>query len=295
MMRHLKMVALFLFTGPTQMRLALSVCAVTFSLGFASAAFGGTITDGNATFSLSGPNARTPLADFRPEGGTTTDYLFQNWWFYRLKGANQEELIPWLPMLESYKGNTARLFSSGIAAAFRADLVITLKDSAVAGQAEIVEKMTIENNTSQPLSLSLFNYADIDVAGTSGNDRAVLRKPGRIRITDGTTADFAEFVAAAPTAFQVTSHPTLIDALEDMAVTNLNNTGLPFGPGDWTGAFQWDLNIPVDGKVTVVEGLVVNMASSVPEPGTLGLLSLGVLSVLGCDWWRRKQVAACEF
>ena len=133
--------------------------------------------------------------------------------------------------------------------------------------------MTLTNTSNGPLRLSLFNYADFDVGGSFSGDSAILAAPNLIRITDG--GNFAEFQGVGASAWQVQSFAGLRTLLDDGAITNLNNTGLPFAPGDFTGAFQWRLSIPVGGSFTVFENLSVNMA--VPAPGAALLLGLGGL------------------
>ena len=231
---------------------------------------GGVITDGNARFEFN--NSLTPgSADFQPDGGT--DHLFQNWWWFRVDGAPSETRMTWFPTSQSYVGNVASLGASE--ALFDWRLRVQLTDGGAPGEALIGQAMTLTNTSNGPLRVSLFNYADFDVSGTFSGDSAILAAANLIRITDGITGDFAEFQGVGASAWAVQSFAGLRTLLDDGAITNFSNTGLPFGPGDWTGAFQWRLSIPVGGSVTVFEFLSVNMA--VPAPGAALLLGLGGL------------------
>ena len=50
--------------------------------------------------------------------------------------------------------------------------------------------------------------------------------------------------------------------LADALVTNFDNTGLPFGPGDFTGGFQWfTVTIPASGSQTYTFSVAVNDAA----------------------------------
>ena len=237
----------------------------------ASAMAQGIITDGDARFEFH--NSFDPgRASFQPDG--STDHLYENWWWYRVDGATDESSVLWFPTDQSYVGNVATLGASE--PSFDWELTVTLTDGAAPGQAQIVERMTLANTTGSPISVALFNYADIDVGNTSGSNGAILVNPELMRISDG--PDFAEFLGVGADAWEVQVWSDLRDDLDDGGITNLSNTGLPFGPDDFTGAFQWNLTIPAGGQVTVVEGLSVNMAA-VPEPATLSLLAFGVLAL----------------
>ena len=235
----------------------------------ASAMAQGVIRDGNARFSYN-VNPLPGSTDFQPD--STTDHLFWNWWWYRVDGAPAEsQMSP--PLTQSYVGNVASGGASEPSFDWR--LRVTLTDGPVPGQAQIVERMTLINTTNNPIRVALFNYVDFDVGQSAGGDSAILVNPQLMRITDA-GGDFAEFLAVGANAWEVQAWPVLINALNDASVTNLSNTGLPFGPGDFTGAFQWNLSIPVGGSVTVFEGLAINM-EAVPAPGVLALLGLGGL------------------
>ena len=57
----------------------------------------------------------------------------------------------------------------------------------------------------------------------------------------GTTIDAFAFPGVDR---QVTAFPVLRDALNDAGLTNLDGTGLPFAPADFTGAWQGPLPDP---------------------------------------------------
>lgn len=56
-------------------------------------------------------------------------------------------------------------------------------------------------------------------------------------ITDGGTA------GSGADAFRVAAYPVLRDLLNDASITNLDNSGLPFAPGDFSAAYQWTIEI----------------------------------------------------
>ncbi len=71
--------------------------------------------------------------------------------------------------------------------------------------------------------------------------------------------------------------------LTDNSITNLNNTGLPFGPGDFTGAFQWTVTLAPGEAFTATASMTVTY---IPAPSALALLGLGGL--IGCGRRRRS-------
>lgn len=251
---------------------------------FATAAMAQTITDGNATFTFATSTTKGS-ADFRPEGGTTTDHLFQNWWWTRVNGVDtRENSLPW----STAGGNgvigpantLTKTFTGLEGERMSGALQIVLTDSATAGAATIVERLGLINTSSTPLSLSVFNYADFDVGGTSASDNATLTGPSeiRMRITDG--SNFAEFLGVGASAFSVRTWGAANawrTVLEDTAINDADNLGLPFVNGDFTGVYQWNFTLEPGGTAVLTEGLAVNTAA-VPEPATLLLLALGALA-----------------
>jgi hypothetical protein len=60
-------------------------------------------------------------------------------------------------------------------------------------------------------------------------------------------------------------------------VNNLNNTGLPFGPGDFSAANQWNFVLNPNDQIAIQTSMVL---TPVPEPATLAVIGLGVLSLM---------------
>jgi hypothetical protein len=198
----------------------------------------GVITDSDVRFeynSLPGGSA-----DF--EVPTGTDHLFRAWWWYRVSGDPAETSLP-APDTDTYVGNVATLDWADVdGRGFGAHLLVTLIDGG--GPSGTVQfELTITNSTGADLAIDIFSYADFDVAGTAGGDSATLiHANDYIQITDGTTS--AEFRGFGADAYEVTALDTLRTALDDGGITDLANAGLPFGPADFTGAFQWTVTIP---------------------------------------------------
>lgn len=245
-------------------------------LAFGSAAFaqvgsGGSISNNASSFTIgdidttSGGNG--PLADFRVGGAGNPDHLFQQYWWYRVQGDSQEtefvNATSW-----AYNGNTATLtFSTPQFEAVMQFIVLGVRN----GLGVLTSTLTVFNTSADPLTLNLFNYADLDMNGTAGNDSADLNGVNIIRVTDGGGTGWRGNYEGTD-AYQVASFAALRGVLTDPNADDLNNTGLPFGPGDWTGAFQWQFNISAGSAATASATITI-----LPTPGAIALMGLGGL------------------
>jgi hypothetical protein len=202
-----------------------------------------TLTDGDATFTLRGIRGeRTTsaggLGDYKSLGGTAPDHMFQNWWWYRTGTDTREFALSNLTAFEQPQANTVSLTyeESGL----RYEINYTLTDAGD-NQAVVVAQLTITNATSTPIELNLFNYSDFDMEQSAGSDRGELVRPGYIRVYETNTAHIV--AAETPFAWQIGAFPSVRNLLTDTDIDDLNNSGSPFGPGDFTGAFQWQYTL----------------------------------------------------
>ncbi len=287
------------------------VLSALVAAGMASSALGqltGTLTSGGATFTLS----ETPTditspsytADFQPQGGTTADHLYAQWMFFRVSGDARE-----LPfgnygpaggpdsgaLTGTLSGDTmtyhfTRLDGTG-AAQFTADWSLKLQAGATPGTATVTHTVTITNTTASPLTLSMFHYLDYDLADDPSGHSATGGLSGMTITKDSFAATYKPVTGpslASPTAYQVAPGGlnSLDSLLLDSNVTNLNNTGLPFTDGDWTGAYQWDLTLAPGESRTIQFEMGV---TPVPEPGfALAVAGFGLVGCLTVRAKRRK-------
>jgi hypothetical protein len=107
----------------------------------------------------------------------------------------------------------------------------------------------------------LVHGSDFDLGGFGGQDVAVGDVNGIIQ-TDGSTI-LSVHSSLMPNAFQVAPFPDLFLSLSDFSITNLDNGGSPFGPGDATFAYQWNLTIPAGQSISFSID-----KDFIPEPGT---------------------------
>lgn len=241
---------------------------------FAQPGTGGSISDGNAAFTQGdAPTAVSstgPLAQFQVGGSGNPNHLFQSWWWGRAVGVNTRENALANASGATWGGSQGRIDYPGSASNIQ-----VVQTSRVVGFGSVggalFEGLTIVNTTPIPLTLELFHYLDLDLAGSSGGDSAVLSGPNHIRVTDGDwTADYE-----GSGRYQVGTFPSVRTLLTNTSIDNFSNAGLPFAAGDWSGGFQW--------TVTLAPGQATSIGASVtivPAPAAGALLAFGLAAGL---------------
>lgn len=222
-----------------------------------------TVTAGAANYTIPAASHYDATQTSNFTGVGTGDYLFEDGWWFRVSGDTQESFFP-VPTTTACAGAAGTITWADVngRGVFSARNTLSLT-SAGANQGVLTLTMSVTNlSTVNPLTISLFHGADFDVNGTAATDNATLLVPNtHMRITD-TTAGFAEYKATSPaSAFLVRPFAATTDVfgiLGNTAVDNFDNTTLPFGPGDFTGAYQWNLVIPAAGTASVTTQLTGN-------------------------------------
>ncbi|MCB9592296.1 MAG: MYXO-CTERM sorting domain-containing protein [Sandaracinaceae bacterium] len=221
----------------------------------------GTITDGTDSM------VYTPVSTFDATDGPTTQLTvggalqtYQVWFFVRGAGLAAERPLP-APDTATYVGAVATLgWTNFLGTGLRGTLVYTLASSGP-GTAQLGAELTVTNPGATSIAIELFAYVDVDAAGTNLNDSAAL-VDGFIDVTDATTTIRISGLGSVPDAYQVGPYPTFLRSLQDATPTNLDGSGLPFGPGDFALAVQWGVAVPAAGSLT--RGLVLSVAGPAP-------------------------------
>ncbi len=239
---------------------------VTALLGSGSVLAQGTITDGAANFTRPASSFdNSPAGNFVGVSATATqDHLFESGWYFRVSGDAREFFFP-VPATQNYAGNTSTLDWTDVSARglFSArEIAVVTNFNGPSGRVE--KTMTITNlSQSNPLVIDIFHMLDFDIQPTAGNDSAVQISTTRIGLTDpgGVTGEYVGISADAYMVrpFGATDLGTVLD---DAAVTNLDSSGLPFGPGDFTSAMQWsNQTIAPSGSASFVIQFAINTAT----------------------------------
>jgi uncharacterized protein (TIGR03382 family) len=254
------------------MRLNIAVTALLIAAGSVAAqpGTGGTISHLNASFTqgdspTSGLGAG-PSSDFRVGGAGNPDHLGSSWWWARTTINNTREFANNNATSPSWSGRVGQLAfndaPSGISIT-RTYLVTGLGD----GRGVFEEGTTVTNTTGSTLTVDLFHYLDPTLGGSSAGISAALNGlSSSIRMTSGPWVAFYE---GAGQPFQAGAAGSVLPLLTNGVPNDFNNSGLPFGPGDFEAGFQWRLVLgPGEaGSASII-------CTIVPTPGSLALLGL---------------------
>jgi hypothetical protein len=148
----------------------------------------------------------------------------------------------------------------------------------------------ITNNSAATRNLAFYAYIDLDLQGSAGNDSAT-GGTGAIQFSDPNGTSFLWGIAGPTNHYQVgpyTGAGSIQTAFNNMitanSAQNLNDTGLPFGPGDVTAALQVNFSL--------APGQTLQLTTGVAEPGTAILLAIGLTGLAAWGRPRRRLAAA---
>lgn len=265
------------------MSATLALADLTVSDGAASFLWDTDATDGTA----GGSNFVEPFG--------STDMQYTERWFLRFDGINYAIAGP---TTQVGGGNSASVTFNGIAGgsglpgAFEGfDVTINYTITDTGSQAHMHTTTTVTNLSAIAQDISLINYFDYDIQGFSG-DEAVATSNGDVTITvrDPVAVGQIRRVGIGADSFGIGNYNGLLNGL--IAGDTLTDVGSPFGPGDFTGAMQWDLNVAGGGSVSV-NGSVLGTTAFVPEPSMVGALA-AMTAGLGFVGLRRRRRAKQE-
>ena len=223
---------------------------------------GAILTDGTATYRIGGTTgviATSPTATADPVMdlflvGTTPENVFSDWWWFRVAGDTREFMISNANSRTTTGTNEVEYgYAMG---SLSATLNYKLTQPA-ANTARVDQTLVISNPGAAAVQIDVFHYIDFDLAGTTSNSATLTTGNERMRVTH-TGGTFADWWGNGANAYQVQSFATLRGLFTNATIDNLGNFGLPFGPADFTGAFQWTLNIPAGGQMQVFSSYGVN-------------------------------------
>ncbi len=276
--------------------IALAGVAALATSAFGQTGSGGTISDGNAFFTLgnfattAGGLATSILngntADVRLAGAAGPDQAFGSSWWYRVNGVDTRErlLTSATAPLPAWSGNNgSRNFSLASGSGLTASTSYVISDPDGAGGSAtftLLMTMTINNPGSTAVSMSIFNYFDPFIGAEDAGDTVSLFAPNVMRFSDQ-PADpvlfYAGFGASALQASAWTSSTaTDLGRLADASITNLTNVVGPAGGGDKAAAYQWNIEIPAGGSFSVTAALSTD--STIPAPGAVALAGIAGLA-----------------
>lgn len=149
------------------------------------------------------------------------------------------------------------------------------------------------------MDFHLFEYSDLDLAGTMDDDLVTIVGDNSVTQSDGLVTFEGNSVLSGPNpsmAHDVALFPVLLNALTDGLPTNLAGASV-LGPGDLEFAFQW--NLALDANDPLAESQIVSInkqitlrepaTSVIPEPATTALSIMGLMALGGTVMGRRRR------
>lgn len=251
-------------------------------------------------------------SNLRWNGAAGQDQLFANSWYYRIAGDTREHSFsraatsglqnPAAPIVVGPKGDEGviewvNLDGKGLNARLTTRVYSTASAASPNGGVASL-CMEISNTTAAPIVLNLFHYADFDVCATAGTDNAVFVGPPRqIEVTDAACAVRCYHLGCGWTnyltaPFGATSAQTLCT---NAVIDNLANTGIPFGPADFTNGYQWqDVTIPPGGQpVRFYAGLACDRQIPCCDPATVESYCVAKPGTNGIPRWGNNPLYVC--
>jgi hypothetical protein len=255
-----------------KLRIALLTTAALASAAMAQSGTGGTVSNGFSSFTIADSptsgTANAPSADFRVGGTGNPDHLASSWWWFRLPGDNRETAFS-NATFSSWVGNTGRM--DFVYPSFTATMVFKVL-GVTNGVGVLTETVTVRNTTNSSLTINLFNYNNIDLVGTAGDDVTTLPASNIVRFSDSNVPGWrADYEGTDAYAFGPAN--SIQSLLTDAAVNTFTATGA-VGSGDREGAFQWTITLAPGDAATASATITI-----VPTPGVsaLAAMSAGLL------------------
>lgn len=262
------------------MKLILSaavIAAIVLSSNTLVRANGGTITSGGATLAFAPYSGALGGTDFRPFGAAGGSYLPLTQWAYQ-PGFSSVSLVGIAS--ESYVGDTATFVTNNGSTPG----TITYQISATPSLVTVFTTFQFANTFSSVPDTRIYHLADIDAGGVTTNT-ATLFAPNDMKVVGGgKTVDFIGF--NAPNERAAGELGTLNNPIYGFGVPPLTDgAGFPFGPGNFSGAYEWDRSLTQN----IPTSYSVRFSVAVPEPVTIGAIALVAPLAL------RRGRRACNF
>jgi hypothetical protein len=250
---------------------ALIVCGLT------SVATAELITDGNSTASIDLSSAGLGMDGWTVNG---MNQLYEQSFWYRVDSGSVQR-VNTLTLASSSMPGPNELKATYTGSGFKIDLDWTLYGAAPGfEQSDIGEAIRITNTSSTALSFHFWQFVDLNLLGTPLDTSVSIGGGNTASQNDGILAVSETADVPTPSRYEAGYRQTV---LSDLQSGTLSNNASQIN-GDLAWAFQWDRTISPGASLIISKDKHLDI---VPEPGSLILLAIGAVSLLGYVWRRR--------
>jgi hypothetical protein len=255
-----------------------------------------TLSDLNATATFDFAGGGSGMNDW------TVDHLsqlYQQWFWYRIGNTGPELPINSLT-LDSVKvsdgnrnpGNDRVVaYYSGNGLDVSVDHVLTGGRPGTS-VSDVAETIVVRNTTSSTIDFHFFQFVDLNLMNTPQDTLVQINVSGNAaRQTKGNYVVAETVDTPSPSLYQADYAANIRTLLTNGGPDDLNNQAAAAN-GDLGWAFQWNVALASGQEFLISKDKRFEL---VPEPGTLALLGIGAISLLGYVWRRMKKRDAALF
>ena len=156
---------------------------------------------------------------------------------------------------------------------------------------DIGENIKLQNTSASSEALHFYQYSNFQLGGGTTSNFLQFSNANAVDQTNMTLqlSETAETVdTPAPNAWQGGAYPSILNVLNAGTAVTLNDTpaiGTQIGPGNMSWAYEWDKTLAPNATLTIAKEKNIE---AVPEPGTLAILGLCIVSVCAGLRTRRR-------
>jgi hypothetical protein len=235
------------------------------------------IADGNSTASLDLSSTGRGMESWTVNG---VNQLYEQSFWYQVDSGPVQRINTLTPA-GSYMPGSNELQAAYSGSGFMIAATWTLYGASPGfTQSDIAEVIRIRNTSSTVLDFHFWQFVDLNLLGTPSDALASITGGNTARQYDGILAVSETADVPAPSRYEAGYRQTV---LADMQTGILSNNASQAN-GDLAWAFQWDRQISPGASLIISKDKHLDI---VPEPGSLILLAIGAVGLLGYGWRRR--------
>ncbi|NLN75088.1 MAG: DUF11 domain-containing protein [Armatimonadetes bacterium] len=222
------------------------------------------MASGNSSASID-PTSNVGMTSWVIDG---INQVGSQWWYYRI-GDSQQQPINQLatPQVTQTAPNMIDILYSGPTVDVILRYVLS-GGSPGSGNSTMAESVRVRNKTSETIDFHLFEFTDLNLNDTPGDDSAALVNPTTITQWDGglitTESASTGGMTPVPDAWEIGNASYLFNKLNNDSMAVLADATTPLS-GDIAFAFQWDLEIAAGRTDILSKSKVLNRSGAIGD------------------------------